>query len=120
MAEARRQAYLEAMGFDVWVRKPPPPERGALVVGPGGGSTLLVCHGPEASSDRLAADIARAIGDEPVWAWPAADGGAEYPGVEEAVARGLFTRLLVFGEHLARELPGIVEHELNAGAGHFA
>jgi len=106
MAELRRRAYLEAMGFDVWLRRPSGPEPGRLVVGPGSGSTLLVCAAPAASGGRLAADIARAIGSEPVWAWPDPKGDPGRPGVEEAVGDGLFTRLLVFGEDLARELFG--------------
>ena len=98
MTEARRRAYLEAMGFDVWERKPPPPIENRLVVGPGRGSTLLVCAKPELSASKLAADIARAIGDEPVWAWPDPEGLPHNPDLEQAVRDGLFTRVFIFGE----------------------
>jgi DNA polymerase III psi subunit len=106
MTEVRRRAYLEAMGLDIWLRKPPPAERDRLVVGPGAGSALLVCARPEASSGKLAADIARAIGSEPVWAWPEAEGDASNPTLEEAVGERLVTRLLIFGADLARALCG--------------
>ena len=35
MIDPQRQAYLEAMGLDVWVAKPPEPERDRLVLGAG-------------------------------------------------------------------------------------
>lgn len=107
MNEARRRAYLEAMGFDVWLSRHAEAAAGAgagparLVIGPGAGSTLLVCPGPEAIAGKLAADIARAVGNDPVWAWPDPDAGAQGPTLAEAVGDRLFTRLLVFGESLA-------------------
>jgi hypothetical protein len=106
MTEARRRAYLEAMGYDVWVEKPPGPGPVRLVVGPGGGSDLLVCEAPDASGGKLAADIARALGTDPVWAWPDPEHDPGRPTLEEAVADRLFTHLLVFGEELARALFG--------------
>ena len=102
MTEARRRAYLEAMGYDVWVEKPPGPGPVRLVVGPGEGSDLLVCEAPDASGGKLAADIARALGTDPVWAWPDPEHDPGRPTLEEAVADRLFTHLLVFGEELAR------------------
>jgi len=113
MTEARRRAYLEAMGYDVWVAKPPGPGPARLVVGPGEGGDLLVCAAPDASSSKLAADIARALGGDPVWAWPDPTGDPAQPTVEEAVGERLFTQLLVFGETLAHALfgaapPGVV------------
>jgi hypothetical protein len=106
MNEARRRAYLEAMGYDVWVARGTDDGRSRLFVGPGAGSVLLVCAAPEDSCGKLAADIVRAIGNDPAWAWPDPDGGADCPTVEEAVAGRLFTRLVVFGEDLARALFG--------------
>ena len=106
MSEPRRRAYLEAMGFDVWVARPPAPERDRLVVGPGQGSTLLVCASPEQSASRLAGDIVRAAGGDPAWAWPDPEGNAESPRLEEAVKDSLFTRVIVFGESNARQLFG--------------
>jgi hypothetical protein len=106
MIETRKQAYLEAMGFDVWVARPPEPERDRLVVGPGQGSTLLVCSGPEHSASKLGGDIARLLGGDPVWAWPDPEGDAERPRLEQAVKDALFTRVIVFGEQTARLLLG--------------
>jgi hypothetical protein len=100
MNPAGQRAYLEAMGIPVWVRRGPaqaagPTQVASLQLGPGTGSVLLLCAGVSESSSQLAADIARALGSEPVWGWPAADG--EGRGVAEAVGDGLFTHLLVFG-----------------------
>ena len=114
MNEARRRAYLEAMGFDVWVSKHAAVAAGAeaeagparLVIGPGAGSMLLVCPGPETIAGRLAADIVRAVGNDPVWAWPDPDAGTQGPTLAEAVADRLFTRLVVFGDSLAATLFG--------------
>ncbi len=114
MNEARRRAYLEAMGFDVWVSKQAAVASGSeaaagparLVIGPGAGSMLLVCPGPEAIAGRLAADIVRTVGRDPVWAWPDPDAGGQGPTLAEAVADRLFTQLLVFGDSLAATLFG--------------
>ena len=106
MIEARKRAYLEAMGIDVWEARPPPPARDRLVVGPGQGSTLLVCAAPEDCASRLSGDIARALGDEPVWAWSDPDGDPASPRLEDAIRNGLFTRVIVFGEPLAQCLLG--------------
>jgi hypothetical protein len=106
MTEARRRAYLEAMGYDVWVARPPGPGPLRLVLGPGAGGDLLVCASPDESGSKLAADIARALGDDPAWAWPDPDGANGGPTVEEAVADRLFTQLVVFGGELARALFG--------------
>lgn len=103
--EARQRAYLEAMGFDVWLAKPPPPDWSRLVIGPGEGSTLLVCESPQASSTTMAGDITRALGNDPAWAWPDPDPTAGTP-LEEAIGNRLFTRLIVFGEDLAVKMFG--------------
>ena len=116
MTEARRRAYLEAMGFDVWVRKPPPPLENRLVVGPGRGNTLLICATPELSASKLAADIARAVGGEPVWAWPDPEGRPASPDLEQAVRDGLFTRVMVFGEETRKRLMGAQEDEVVASS----
>ncbi len=106
MTEARRRAYLEAMGYDVWVARPPGPGPARLVVGPGVGGDLLVCASPDESSGKLAADISRALGGDPSWAWPDPNGENGGPTVEEAVADRLFTHLIVFGAELANALFG--------------
>lgn len=106
MIEQRRQAYLEAMGFDVWIARPPEAEKDRLVLGPGKGSTLLVCSAPEHSATRLGGDITRILGVDPVWAWPDPEGKPEHPRLEQAVTDSLFTQVLVFGEQTARLLFG--------------
>lgn len=106
MIEPRKQAYLEAMGFDVWVAKPPAPEPDRLVVGPGQGSTLLVCANPEQCASRLGADIVRAIGGDPVWAWPDPEGTPDSPRLEDVVQDNLYTRVFVFGAKTSERLSG--------------
>lgn len=105
MIENRQHAYLEAMGFDVWVARPPPPDWSRLEIGPGEGSTLLVCESQDACSTPLAVDIVRAVGGEPAWAWPDPD-PANGTKLEDAIESRLFTRLVVFGEELARKMFG--------------
>ena len=106
MIEAGKRAYLEAMGFDVWVARPPEPELDRLVIGPGQGSTLLLCSAPEHSASKLGGDIARILGGDPVWAWPDPEGSPERPRLEQAVANSLFTQVIVFGEETAHLLFG--------------
>jgi len=106
MIKAHKRAYLEAMGFDVWVTKPPPPEWDRLVVNSGQGSTLLVSALPEHSASKLGGDIVRAIGGDPVWAWADPQGSSNNPRLEEVVRDGLFTRVIVFGAEMAERLFG--------------
>ena len=104
MIESRRRAYLEALGFEVWVARPPPPQPGRLVVRPDQAAVLLVCGAPEESATRIAGDVVRALGCEAGWAWP--DTGGDAPGVAlaDAVADRLIFRVIVFGQHAARWL----------------
>ncbi|MGK2927587.1 MAG: hypothetical protein ACSLE2_18395 [Lysobacterales bacterium] len=117
MIEARRRAYLEAMGFDVWVARSaaqPIAEAGSqpglLVVGPGQGSTLLVCAEAAQTAGKFAADLTRALGGDPAWAWPdrdgdgTGDGGGDSLGLEAAIGARLFTRVVIFGADTARWL----------------
>ena len=106
MIETQKRAYLEAMGFDVWVIQPPPPEWDRLVVNAGQGSTLLVSELPEHCTSKLAGDIVRAIGGDPVWAWPDPEGSSNKPRLEEVVRDGLFTRVVIFGTEMAEHLFG--------------
>lgn len=106
MSEVRRRAYLEAMGFDVWVARPPDLQWDRLQMGPGQGSTLLVCASPEEGESTISSDIARAIGGDPVWAWPDPQDDPEAPRLEDAVRDRLFTRVIVFGEIVAERLFG--------------
>jgi hypothetical protein len=123
---ALRHEYLQAMGIDIWlprltsapVNKNPATARvetadvpeasekgtaetalaGRIVVGPGGGSTLLLCGRSEDASTALAADIARSLDCEPVWAWPAPGPAAAGTTLGDAIKEHLFTRVLVFGQ----------------------
>lgn len=114
MIEARRRAYLEAMGFDVWVTRvatrsaeQPVSQSGLLVVGPGQGSTLLVCASAAETAGKFAADLTRALGGDPVWAWPDRDGsedGGDSLGLEAAIGARLITRVFIFGTDTARWL----------------
>lgn len=115
MIEARRRAYLEAMGFDVWVaRSAVQPiaqaisQSGLLVVGPGQGSTLLVCASAAETASKFAADLTRALGGDPAWAWPDrggdGDGGGDSLGLEAAIGARLITRVMIFGADTARWL----------------
>jgi len=106
MIEPQKQAYLEAMGFDIWVARPPEPRWDRLALGPGQGSTLLVCPSPQHTSSRLAGDIARILGGDPVWAWPDPEGSPEMPSLEQAVEDRLFTQVVVFGEKAAARVFG--------------
>jgi hypothetical protein len=101
MMEAQRRAYLEAMGIGVWVNKPAAPDADRWVVGPGSGSTLLLCRTAEESGTRLAADIGRSLGGDPVWAWPDPEGRQEYPSLKDTIEQYLFTQAVLFGRALA-------------------
>lgn len=117
MIEAQRQAYLEAMGIEVWISKPAAPDADRWVVGPGSGSTLLLCRTAQESAGRIAADIGRSLGGDPVWAWPDAEGGQEYPSLEDTIERYLFTQVLLFGHALAgRTFKGSVPAVLGAAS----
>jgi hypothetical protein len=126
---ARRHHYLGAMGIDIWVprrtatraseaaHQPARSEEtaalqpgtvlacgsaiaGRVVLGPGAGSTLLLCGKPGEAATAVAADIARSLGNEPVWSWLAQDEAAPGMPLEQAIEERLFTRVLVFGRDL--------------------
>lgn len=104
MRESRRLAYLEAMGYEVWAAKPAARALNRLQMTPGQGGTLLVCDSAEASSTRLAGDFGRALGGDPVWAWPDPDGSGDCPTLQEAVERLDLERIIVFGYGLGQHL----------------
>ena len=106
MMEAQRQAYLEAMGINVWVRKPVMDDSLRLLLGPGTGSTLLLCRDAGEQSVAIGADIGRFLGGDPVWAWPDTEQGNDSPGLKAAVDQQLFTRVVIFGASLAERLFG--------------
>ena len=116
MIEARRRAYLQALGFDVWVARPPPPQRGRILLGPDPAGTLLVCAAPAESATKIAGDLLRAMGGRASWAWPDTGGGE---GIElaEAIAGHLVTRVVVFGSEPARWLfPAEIPEVLGSAA----
>ena len=53
-----------------------------------------------------AADIARAVGDDPTWGWPDPEGQPDAPTLEQAIENGLMTRVVVFGRETAEQLLG--------------
>ena len=104
MIEARRRAYLEAIGLDVWLIRPTAEERGCLAVNAGRGSTLLICPSSADCLTDVAADVARALGGDPVWAWldPLPEDGGER--LESLIAQRLITRVLLLGPAAERSL----------------
>lgn len=104
MIESRRRAYLDAMEFDIWSVKPPEPEPDRLILQAGAGDTLLVCERPEVTASRFAGDLARSQEGKVVWSWPDPEGRPESPSLEIAVDQFLFTRVVFFGEGLARKM----------------
>lgn len=104
MIEARRRAYLEALGLDVWITRPPAAERGRVGVGAGEGSALLVCPSVDDCNMEIAEDLARALGGDPVWAWlePVSENDGQF--LEDIVADRLITRVLLFGPEPGRSL----------------
>lgn len=106
MIEARRRAYLEALGMDVWVVRAPQAEGERLVFGPGQAATALICGTAADCSGKLAGDIARTLGGAPLWAWPGQESDGDAERLEEAVSARLLTRVIVLGERLAHQLFG--------------
>jgi len=107
MSEARQRAYLDALEIPVWVRKElaaqvPEFVSPPLKLGPGSGPVLLVCSRVDEPATRLAADIARSLSTEPVWAWPGPD--ADSAQADVIVNDHLFTTVIVFGASLETQL----------------
>lgn len=110
MSRACRNEYLSAMGIEIWIPRAgaaadvstscPPAIAASLVIGPGRGDTLLLCGDPAEAATPLAADIARSLAGEPVWAWPAPDESVPAMPLQQAIEERLFTRVLVFGSGL--------------------
>ena len=107
MIDARQLHYLQAMELPVWLLRQQDAatagEPPMLHVGPGSGSLLLICAGPELTATPLAADLARSLLAPPVWAWPDLDESAGVP-LAEAVAERLLTAVVVFGQDLSMRL----------------
>lgn len=88
--------------------------RGSLEIGPGSGSTLLLCSRPEDAALPLASDIARCLDEAPVWGWllQSNDGqGKAETGftLERAIDERLFTRVLLFCSDSMASQAGKVE-----------
>lgn len=127
MNPASRQAYLKAMGIDVWITRSGSSGRAEtavsplqavigdvraamepeICVGPGTGSTLLLCASAAEAATTIASDIARSLEGEPVWAWLASGDSTPVSSLQQAIEEHLFTRVLVFGlEPVARAAGG--------------
>ena len=63
----------------------------------------MLCRAAEESGTRLAADIGRSLGGDPVWAWPDPEGRQEYPSLKDTIEQYLFTQVLLFGHALASQ-----------------
>ena len=120
MISERQQAYLDAMGVEVWalresaqlaeIEDDSPISADSnlnnsvttdtrLKIGSGNGGVLLICAVDADSASRLANDLTRALGSVPVWAWP-----DDEPAATElacAVDEKLFTTVAIFGDDLA-------------------
>jgi DNA polymerase III psi subunit len=108
MSVSRQQAYLEAMDIAVWsLRERPIPETSVrgdvsrLKLGPGNSGVLLICAADTDSAGRLANDINRALGGNPVWAWSSYDDSAI--DLKDSVSENLFTTVAFFGGGLASQ-----------------
>lgn len=122
--DARRLAYLDAMGIDVWRprREPlaaaPIDAMPGFVLGDGDGDILCIAGSAAEAGLKLASDISRAMRNPPVWAWPVRDAEGEGEGMKlvSAIAERLFTRVLVFGQDLAGAVLGESAPEVISGA----
>lgn len=103
MIESRRRAYLEAMGYPIWVSRKRNFDGALLNLAPGQGRCLLVCPSAAETSTRLAGDIARALGGEACWAWFGDGGGV---GLADAVNERLAVHVVLFGADAAKPLLG--------------
>ena len=104
MNEARRRAYLEALGLDVWVQCPDAPSGSLLGANQGRGSTLMVFPRASDMESELVRDLLRAAGGDPACAWLEPDPGGDGETLEELVTSRLITRILLFGGQSARRL----------------
>jgi hypothetical protein len=107
--ETNQLAYLEAMNIPVWVRKElagqePDHALLSLKLGPGTSEVLLVCSDINEPAKQIAADIARCLSVEPVWAWP--DDESDSRDLISLVSEQLFTTVIIFGGSLATQLFG--------------
>jgi hypothetical protein len=142
MAESQRLQYLEALGVDVWVLRGANETAAAedsvqaehrvqqsdrlnagaeaqktlsqasYVLGPGTGQTLLLCRRQEEASLQIASDIARCLGEAPIWGWAQHDGGTDSQCLLEKISDRLITRILVFDSGLvASDLDDVIRRK---------
>lgn len=104
MNEARRRAYLEALGLDVWVKCPDAGSGSLLGANQGRGSTLMVFPRSSDVESELVRDLLRAVGGDPACAWLDPDPGGDGETLEALVAGRLITRILLFGGQPAKRL----------------
>jgi DNA polymerase III psi subunit len=119
MIDPNRLAYLDAMGIEAWVARPPPPAPELLCLGPSAGSVLLICDETDMTGTPLATDIARYLGSSVTWGWPltalqSAGSGEDHGDsrstdpmtLEQAITEHLFTRVVFFGQTLHQQMLG--------------
>ena len=109
MDEIRRQAYLEAIGIDVWLARPEPGQARAIHCSETAGaeaSLLLVCERPEQADTPLAEDLVRAFGGNGCWAWPSNSEEMPAQTLADIVDERLFTRVVLFGKGMSQEVAG--------------
>lgn len=126
MISDRQQAYLDAIGIEVWsLRENAAPATAlsphesntapGLRLSAGSGGILLICAVDVESASRLANDISRALGSAPVWSWPVDEATAVK--LSAAVDENLFTTVAIFGRDLAaRFFPGELPASLNSAS----
>jgi DNA polymerase III psi subunit len=120
MIDSNRLAYLDAMGIEAWVARPPPPAPELICLGPSAGSVLLICDETDMTSTPLATDIVRYLGSTVTWGWPLtalqSAGSGEGHGeprttdpmtLEQAITEHLFTRVVFFGQKLHQQMLGL-------------
>lgn len=106
MIETRRRAYLDAMGFEVWVTRLPAAHGGRLGLDAGSGSLLLVCSSAAELGTAVAGDLVRALGGDPVCGWLDPEETEATESLESAIEGRLITQLVVFGAAASRCLFG--------------
>lgn len=119
MTEARRRAYLEAMGIDVWLARPDPEDALRLhcpADSNGQGGILLICERPDLPGSRLAEDLCRALGGRVNWSWPAGDMEPGSSTLNELIDERLFTEVFLLGRDLPSALGCRAESHVQGSA----
>lgn len=114
--EARRRAYLEAMGFDVWVARLSDAPGGRMGVSAASGSLLLVSASGADRDTALGGDLVRVLGGDPVWAWLHPQENETSETLENVVKSKLITQVIVLGAESKRYLFGAQAPDIIASA----